>query len=97
MGRHEWLGFALATLLILVSGSARAERPPDAGEPPPARQEIVFESARDGHTEIYVMRADGSDQRRLTHTVGGARRSTLPHWSPDRRKIAYSTGANHRM
>jgi Tol biopolymer transport system component len=59
--------------------------------------QIVFESERDGQTEIYVMDVDGSDQQRLTYTVGNGRRSSLPHWSPDRRKIAFSTGVDRHM
>ena len=69
---------------------------------------IIFESERDapagvsrfidhGRTEIYVMDVDGSNQRRLTYTVGDESRSTLPHWSPDRRKIAYSTGSDGHL
>ncbi len=38
-----------------------------------------------GHTEIYVVNADGSGQRRLT-------RGVTPAWSPDGRKIAFVRG-----
>jgi Tol biopolymer transport system component len=45
----------------------------------------VFDSHRDSNvsTEIYVMNADGGDQRRLTHDSGdGKIFNTLPFWSP---------------
>jgi Tol biopolymer transport system component len=40
------------------------------------------------HTDIYVMNADGSGKRKLTHD---ARYNTEPAWSPDGRKIAFRT------
>jgi Tol biopolymer transport system component len=48
--------------------------------------EILFASARDGNLEIYVMSADGSDQRRLTVSPG---LDDQPVWSPDRTRIAF--------
>jgi hypothetical protein len=49
---------------------------------------ILFDSTRDGNTEIYVMNADGSDQRALTHDPGedwGA------SWSPDGTRISFNS------
>jgi TolB protein len=53
----------------------------------PDGTKIVFQSPRqDGHTRIFIMNADGSNQRALTENEGfcGA-----PHWSPDGRRIVF--------
>lgn len=49
---------------------------------------IAFQSPREpgGHTNLYLMNADGSDQRRLTSHSGFA---GVPVWSPGGRRIAY--------
>lgn len=46
---------------------------------------IAFESDRDGTSEIYVMKADGSEVTRLTNNGGSD-----PTWSPDKQQIAYA-------
>jgi Tol biopolymer transport system component len=47
---------------------------------------IAFISARDGNAEIYVMNADGTNQKRLTHNDG----ADGPFcWSPDGSRICY--------
>ncbi len=57
----------------------------------PDGSKIAFVSTRDGNYEIYVMNADGSNQRRLTNT---AARDTDPTWSPDGTKIAFFAYSN---
>ena len=57
----------------------------------PDGRQIAFESDLDGDKEIYVMNADGSNVRQITH-------NTLwdegPAWSPDGTKFVFSSGAD---
>ena len=57
---------------------------------------IAFASNRDGNTEIYVMDADGSNQRRLTNNPAT---DHDPNISPDGRRIVFQSnrdGGNRR-
>jgi len=47
---------------------------------------VVFSSTRDGNSEIYVMRQDGSNQTRLTNNSFG---DFDPAWSADGSKIVF--------
>jgi TolB protein len=49
---------------------------------------IAFTSDRDGDPEIYVMNADGTSPRRLTHTPG---RDAHPFFSRDGRRIVFQS------
>jgi len=53
----------------------------------PDGSKIVFESDRSGSQQIYVMNADGSDQRRISF-LGG--RAATPEWSPRGDQIAFT-------
>jgi hypothetical protein len=57
----------------------------------PDGTKIVFVSGRDGNQEIYVMNADGSEQKRLTTDKYPAfpMYDDSPSWSPDGRKIVF--------
>jgi TolB protein len=48
---------------------------------------IAFASRRDGPSHIFVMRADGTHVRQLTH---GKSDDDGPVWAPDQRRIAFS-------
>lgn len=50
--------------------------------------QVAFESYRDGNWDIFVMNADGSNTRNLTHTSGV--HEHYPQVSPDGTKICFS-------
>ena len=54
--------------------------------PVDAQGQIAFHSKRDGNFEIYVMAADGGNQRRLT---SNAANDLSPSWSPNGKRIAF--------
>ncbi|MFY0583236.1 LpqB family beta-propeller domain-containing protein [Cystobacter fuscus] len=47
---------------------------------------VAFVSSREGDPELYVMKADGTDVRRLTHFP---REDMAPRWSPDGQWISF--------
>jgi Tol biopolymer transport system component len=49
---------------------------------------IVFRSGRDGNHEIYLMDADGTNPRRLTHDNA---RDTMPSFAPNGRQITFTS------
>ena len=64
------VAFSLTPLIVAIDAQAR----------------IAFVSKRDGNSEIYVMDADGGNQRRLTNNPA---KDNAPSWSPKGRRIAF--------
>ena len=83
----EELLFFMALSTFLVSGELWVETGFTAHHKP----QIAFFSAKDGNSEIYVMDADGKNQRRLTNHPAT---DFSPSWSPDGEKIAFSSYRN---
>lgn len=53
---------------------------------------IAFTSDRDGNNEIYIMNADGSEQKRITDEIT---EFWGVSWSPDGQKIAFGTNKDY--
>jgi Tol biopolymer transport system component len=78
---------ALAMLVACGVAAVAALEPAKAAFPG-KNGAIAFTSARDGQPEVYRMRANGSDQRRLSDTAGVANGD--PQWSADGQKIVFT-------
>ena len=79
----------------LTRSVGRAEEATSPAWSPDAKW-LAFVSNRGNvfNPEIYVSRLDGTGLRRLTHTVGGDAvlgDDDVPHWSPDGRRIVFSS------
>ena len=54
----------------------------------PDGSKILFAANHDGDLEIYVVNADGTDQRQLTEN---SKQDFFPSWSPDGETIVFSS------
>lgn len=59
----------------------------------PDGRRLVFESSRHGNVELYVINADGTGERRLTHSPSNVVNSH-PSWSPDGNSIVFDSFRN---
>jgi len=66
----------------------RANHPSDSTELKAYRDLLTQRLVRPSKVELYVMNADGSDQRQITH-LGGA--NFGPSWTPDGKRIIFSS------
>jgi Tol biopolymer transport system component len=73
-------GLALVSVALLATVSSAAARPSAA------QWRILLTSNREGDSEIYSVRADGRDAKRLTRSAGF---DGFASWSPDGRRVLY--------
>jgi Tol biopolymer transport system component len=79
-------GVILGVLSLVLLVASITSPPASQAAFPGTNGKIVFQSTRDGNSEIYVMNADGSGQTRLTNNSAW---DATPTWSSDGTKIAF--------
>jgi TolB protein len=97
MMKRKTVSAAILVAIVILSASAAVggDLTPQAYLPKVLKNktcledpQIAFVSDRDGNYEIYVMKADGTCQTRLTNDPEDDK---YPLWSPDGSKIAFSS------
>lgn len=84
--RRRLLRRAVPWLLVLSALSVTGALFIQASVAPHKVGAIAFVSDREGYGQLYVVRADGLEVKRLTHFVG---RVAHPSWSPDGQRITF--------
>ncbi len=73
----------LFTFLMIFASSARAQ------QPGACRYDIIFDSDRDGSTEVYGLELATLDAGRITNTPDPSISNRFPDWSPDGRELVF--------
>lgn len=81
------IAFALLTACQSVPATQPSLTPTPTSASGTCGGRIAFNSTRDGHSEVYLMRADGTEQTRLTIFKTGE--NFVSTWSPNRTWIAF--------
>ena len=88
----------LAVLILSWASSAAAAQAPKSSDRDPQFSPdgsmIVFSSNRDRNADLYIMDADGSDQRRITSHPG---MDGAPAWSPDGQSLAFHSSRDGNL
>ena len=79
--RARLAGIVLGALLLALASAL-----PDGAAPSDGL--LVFDSDRGGQLDIWTMRPDGSDLRKLTDDKTD---DAFPQWSPSGKKIAFTS------
>lgn len=100
----SWIAFASATrdIYLVDAGGKNLTRLTHSraadGSPSwsPDGKKIAFVSHGHGNPELYIMNADGTEQRRLTYHSGEDRlaRRSPASWSPDGKRLAFCSQRN---
>ncbi len=85
--RFLTLSILLLSIFLFISCAPSVDVP-DVIRPDISEYRIAFVSNRDGSSDIYSMKPDGSDATRITNDDEV---DTYPAWSPDRTRLAYAS------
>lgn len=87
--RFSSFSLLIISFFLLTSCTASANHPGDDTTQSGKKEfRIAFVSKRDGQSDVYSMKPDGSEVIRITND---AEIDTNPVWSPDRTQLAYTS------